>query len=298
MLGVVQRGGAGAGALPPLTPTMTLLWRSWTAVTIVTATVLAVFVVLATLQFGSIHASLVGERLIVLADRTVAPFASVVRLGLPLTGVRNAEALLERARQTDDDIRALFVFDDAGQIVHAAGTSEVRSTRSIPPDAFRARADAAGRPWFRETSLGFVASVDLPRPDGTSAGGILIVYPLAGTSTQVRAMLAELSLTAIGVLLGATVAAAGLLRWGLRRALRQHDAIESACRAFEADSWRRAAGRVAEAEDGAHTVGGKAGASPAAEATRIAELRAALGAAEARYQDVGRQIAAAGDAAR
>src|SRR3546814_5264728 len=38
---------------------------------------------------------------------------------LPLSTVRNADALLERARQTDGAILAIHVFDAAGRIVHS-----------------------------------------------------------------------------------------------------------------------------------------------------------------------------------
>ena len=90
---------------------MALFWRVWAAVMLVNFAVLSGFVALATLQFGSINSALVGERLGVLAGRTVAPFEAAVRIGLPLSSVRNANALLERARQTDDSIVAILVFD-------------------------------------------------------------------------------------------------------------------------------------------------------------------------------------------
>jgi len=264
--------GAPWRLLNPMTP----LWRGWAAVTVVMLAVLAVFVGLATLQFSSIHARLVGERLVVLAERTVAPFAAAVRLGLPLSSVRNAAALLERARQTDDDISALVVFDAAGRIVHTAGAP---AGSEIDAEALRARTEAAGRPWFRETARGFVASVDIAGKDGAQAGGILVVYPTEGTGTQVRAMVAELSLSAIGVWLAASALAAGLLRMGLRRQLRHHERLDAACRRFESDTWRQAAGR--RPDD--------------AGATDDAGLHAALRRAEARYQAAGRQIAAAGE---
>ena len=51
---------------------MALFWRLWAAVALVNIAVLAVFVALATLQFGKIHGELLGERLTVLADRSAA----------------------------------------------------------------------------------------------------------------------------------------------------------------------------------------------------------------------------------
>src|SRR3546814_9884983 len=64
---------------------MALFWRIWAAVTLVNLAVLTIFVGLATLQFGNINSYLVGERLVVLADLTAAPFAAAAKIGLPLS---------------------------------------------------------------------------------------------------------------------------------------------------------------------------------------------------------------------
>ena len=72
---------------------MALFWRVWAVVSLVNLFVMAVLVGLAALQFTSIHSILVGERLAVLASRTVAPFVASAKLGLPLSSVRNAPAI-------------------------------------------------------------------------------------------------------------------------------------------------------------------------------------------------------------
>lgn len=77
---------------------MALFWRIWSAVILVNLAVLTLFVGLAILRFDSINSGLVGERLAVLAGRTAAPFQAAAKIGLPLSTVRNADALLERAR--------------------------------------------------------------------------------------------------------------------------------------------------------------------------------------------------------
>jgi len=226
-----------------------LYWRIWAAVTLVTLVVLSVFVGLATIRFASINAGLVGERLLVLADRTVAPFASAVRLGLPLSAVRNATALLERARQTDDAILAIHVFEASGRIVHSTSP---QPPFAIPPEASQARSAGRGDAWFRETGESFLGSVDIAGRDGASAGGILIVYPRGDGLTRTRAMLANLSLAAIAVLVAVAVLAALLLRWGLAGQIRRFAAIDGEVRAFEQGAWRSAAeGRPPPAPDDA-----------------------------------------------
>ncbi len=255
---------------------MALFWRIWAAVTLVNFAVLAIFVTLATLQFGNINSGLVGERLLVLAERTAAPFKAAAKIGLPLSSVRNADALLERARQTDDAIQAVHVFDAGGQIVQSTAAAP---PFSIPAEAFHARASAEGAPWHRETAEGFLSSIDILAPDGTPAGGILIVYPGGGSLTRILAMGAELALAALTVLLISSGLSALLLRLGLRRPIRQFREIDEAIVGFERAAWRSAAGQPAADE-------------AAAETAQASELRGLLQAAEARYRAVGRALAA------
>ena len=219
---------------------MALFWRIWLAVSLVNLLVLSVFLGLAALQFASINSTLVGERLVVLATRTVAPFAASVRLGLPLSSVRNAPTLLERARQTDEDIVALHVFDAAGNIVHSTASPP---PAAIPPEANAARQSARGAPWHRESPDGFIAGVDVAVADGSSAGGILIVYPGRGNATQVRSMITELLEGAFWALLAASFLGTLILRFSLRDAVRHFSAIDTAYNDFEYSAWRRGAGR-------------------------------------------------------
>jgi len=223
---------------------MALFFRIWTAVVAVALCVLALFVGLATLQFGSINASLVGERLQVLAERTASPFAAAVRIGLPLSMVRNAPGLLERARQTDDVIEAIHVYDQRGRIVF--------STLKHGPEALAAligsdTRSAAERLWFREGNGHFFSGAAIRTPNGTPAGGVVIVYPDTAAGTQVRAMLAELSMAALGVLLLVAAVGAVLLRAGLAQPIRRFEEVDRAVEAFERDAWRSAAGGDGEA---------------------------------------------------
>jgi hypothetical protein len=254
---------------------MALFWRIWTAVILVNLAVLTLFVGLATLQFDSINSGLVGERLAVLAGRTAAPFQAAAKIGLPLSAVRNADALLERARQTDDAILAIHVFDRAGRIVHSTVTP---APTEIAPEALAAREAAGGASWHRETADGFLSSIDIPARGGTTAGGILIVYPGGGNVTQVRAMGAELGLDAIAVVLVVAALSALSLRLGLSRQIRTFEVIEGAIADFERGSWRSAAA-------------GSAAPIPADDGT--GELRHLLDAAETRYRATGQALTAA-----
>lgn len=264
---------------------MALFWRIWAAVALVNLAVLSIFVALATLQYGRIESALVGERLLVMADRTATPFASTAGLGLPLATVRNAPAVLERARQGDENIVAIHVFDAAGRIVHS---TVPEPPAAIPDEAVTARASGGGAPWYREAAPGFLGGVEIFARDGTSAGGVLIVYPRRDSVMRIWAMAAGLALAAIAVLLASGLIAALALRIGLARQIALFRALDDAVAAFEWRSWRSAT------EGGTEPVA--AGAAPTEDPG--ASLHALLVEAEARYRDTGRALARVGTEGR
>lgn len=248
--------------------------RIWMAVTLVSLAALGLFVGLALLQFGNVNSSLVGGRLVVLANSTAAPFAAAARIGLPLSAVRNAAALLERARQTDDAILAIHVFDDNGRVIHS---TDVPAPVAIPIEAVQARAAAGGSSWYRETAAGFLGSIDIASPGGATVGGVLISYPGGGNLIRIRAMAAELALAAIAVLMATAALSAIVLRVGLSREIRLFETIDAAVIGFERGAWRSAAGRNPGMPSSADASG----------------LRSQLEDAEARYRTEGQALAAA-----
>lgn len=254
---------------------MALYWRIWAAVTLVNLAVLTIFVGLATLQFINISSRLVNERLAVLAERTASPFNAAARIGLPLANVRNANALLERARQTDHMIRAIHVYDAAQRIVHS---TETPAPDVIPPAAAVARAASQGDRWHVESADAFLNILDITGRGGTTAGGILIVYPASGNLTQVRAMGAELALAAIAMLLVTAAISSVILRIGLDGPVRIFEAIDREIAGFERGAWRRAAASPA-------TPSGDSGSG---------EFRQLLDAAEERYRAAGQAAAECG----
>jgi hypothetical protein len=249
---------------------MALFWRIWVAVTFVNLVVLTIFVGLATLQFGNINSDLVGERLTVLAERTAAPFKAAAKIGLPLSTVRNAEALLERARQTDSAILAIHVFNNEGRIVQS--TAKPPPAR-IPTKALAARAVARGAPWHIESDEIFLNSIDIIARDKITVGGVLIVYPRSSSITQIRAMGADLAFITIVILFASAVFSLFLLRLSISKQIRLYESIDSAVTNFERGAWRNAAGRPSLIVE--------------SDADELSHL---LKAAEISYQAVGREL--------
>ena len=219
---------------------MALFWRIWLAVSFVNLLVLTIFVGLATLQFGNINSDLVGERLAVLAERTAGPFNAAAKIKLPLSTVRNAEALLERTRQTDGAILAIHVFDIKGRIVQS---TDKQPPAEIPAKVLAARDAAAGSSWHIESDETFLSSIDIVDRDKMVVGGVLIVYPKSSSNTRIRAMGAELVFATLLILFVGAVLSLFLLRLSISKQIRLYDSIDNAIMSFEQGAWRSAAGR-------------------------------------------------------
>lgn len=195
-------------------------------------------------------------------------------------------AVLERARQTDEAIIAIHVFDAEGRIVHSTTAG---APGRIPASAAAALATAHGRPWYRETSDGFLSGIGIQSASGTPMGGVLIIYPRRASLTNLRAMGAELAVAAVAVLVVSSALGAVLLRVGLAPHLAVFRAVDQSVAAFERRSWRQAFVTGAERGEFAEAAEAAAG----REAPGDDGLAALLADAERRYLDARRTLAGA-----
>ncbi|MDW7747812.1 hypothetical protein [Halomonas sp.] len=251
---------------------MTLFWRAWATIMLVNLVVLALFVGLATLRYAGIDGGLTGERLGVLAQRTAEPFAIAAGLGLALGQVRNAPAVLERSRQTDERIDAIHVFEPDGRVVHS---TRPEAPARISQELVRRHRSSAGTPWFLESSDRFISGVSIDGGADSTAGGVLLVYQRRHSQTRVLAMSAELSMLALLVWLTAAVVGWFPLRLALAREVDDCRRLEQTIDAFERRGWRP--GGVAFAQENDRQ-------------PREGELAGLLDAAERRYHDACRSL--------
>jgi hypothetical protein len=213
-----------------------LIGRVLATIALVNIFVLAVFVGLATLQYDSILSGLIRERLVVLADTVRAPFQAVADLGVSIETVRNADAVLERARISDASILAIHVISPEGEIVHTTSSLVQEHAQADILDA--ARTAGATATWHLETSDSFLVGANILGANGAEAGSAVIEYSKHGANIQVQAMEARLVLLA-GIVLAVTLLG-GLfvLRFVLSEHLRIFDGILSSFDRFERIFWR------------------------------------------------------------
>lgn len=211
-----------------------MLRRIFPAIYSVVVASLLAFIALAVLQFNQINSELEREKVGILVSRVAAPFEAAATIGLPLSSVRNASVLLERARQLDTAIEGVFLFGADGELLKSAASPSIDSTTL---GASLRNPAGAVRTWSGDTSHGYYAGVRLLKPDDDLFGGIAISYSGRKGASQSWAIVGKLLLS--GLIFA--IVAAPLIWLTLRRSLSgvvsSYDEIDSELRQVECSSW-------------------------------------------------------------
>ncbi|MCR8723482.1 hypothetical protein [Frigidibacter sp. ROC022] len=193
--------------------------------------VLIAFVVLTVLQFGRIRTELEQERLRVVVGRASEPLASAAALGLDLGSVRNVGAVLERARQADDAIIALYILDpDGGIVAKTAGSKRT----SVSPETLQRLAGPTSDGSYKEDG-DYRYLVTFRRSTGDLAGALLMEYSGASAIASVWAMAGRLATAALVF----CIISSGLSAWAVRNVLRRESRVERNFLAADAVARRR-----------------------------------------------------------
>lgn len=196
---------------------MSILWRSWLTFTAIIATVLIVLAVLSCLQHNALYSQLIRQRLAVVAQTTADSFQPVVNLGLPISMVRNARQVLERARETDARITAIHAFNPTGVIVH---TTHPEHPDKVPAKVKLAQSLADGIQWSVETATELFSGISILDAADATVANVVVVYPKEEFEARTDAVVKNIATITIGLLLIFSAAAYLLLRLRLAGAIR------------------------------------------------------------------------------
>ncbi|MFA9418754.1 MAG: MFS transporter [Gammaproteobacteria bacterium] len=209
---------------------MSILWRSWITFTAIIATVLIALAVLSSLQHNALYSDLIRQRLAVVAQTSANSFQSVVKLGLPISMVRNAGEVLARAQQSDPQITAIHAFNPSGIIVK---TTDPNNPDKVPDEVRQAQSLAEDGEWSVESDTQIFSGVSINNATGATVASIVVVYPKQEFDTRTTAVVKHIAITTIGLLIIFATAAWLLLRLrlaGAIHALSRLDSLLSAIR--------------------------------------------------------------------
>jgi MFS family permease len=203
---------------------MSILWRSWITFTAIIATVLITLAALSAFQHNALYSDLIRQRLSVIAQTSADSFQSVVKLGLPISMVRNASEILARAQQSDPQISAIHAFNPSGIIVK---TTDPAQPGNVPREVVRAQSLAESGEWSIESDTNLFSGVNISSAQGTTVASIVVVYPKREFDRHSMAVVKDIATTTLGLLAIFSAAAWLLLRLRLSGAVRALSRLES-----------------------------------------------------------------------
>ena len=203
---------------------MSILWRSWITFTAIIATVLITLAILSAFQHNALYSDLIRQRLSVVAQTSADSFQSVIKLGLPISTVRNASEILARAQQTDPQINAIHAFNPSGIIVK---TTDPAQPRNVPQEVVQAQSLSDSGEWSVESDTELFSGVNISNAQGATVASIVVVYPKRKFETHSSAVVENIATTTLGLLVIFSAAAWFLLRLRLGGAFRALSRLES-----------------------------------------------------------------------
>src|SRR3990170_2474140 len=126
-----------------------MLLRSWVAFSVVIAIVQAVLGLLSVLQHNAVLSELLRQRISVIAQTTAASFKPIIDLGLPISMIRNGDAIVARALETDPEVRAVHALNPSGIIVY---TTDAARPEAVPREVLQAMQLAREIKWSTEAA--------------------------------------------------------------------------------------------------------------------------------------------------
>jgi len=212
---------------------MSMVWRNWIAFVAVLATVLSILGTLSVLQYDAILTRLIQERMAVIAETTASSFRSVINLGLPISTVRNANEILERAKNIDPAISSIQVFHQSGIVVHdtVAGDSA-----PVTKDILLVQSLSSDDRWTTENTEKLFVGLTLRDLAGVPIGGILVAASNQDLKATSRSMMIQITFAAVAVFLVFSAFALLFLRLRLNGVIRGLERLEQLSETFSDDN--------------------------------------------------------------
>lgn len=160
-------------------------FRGWLTFSIVIAVAQGVLALLAILQYNAIFSDLLRQRISVIAQTTANSFKPIVNLGLPMSMMRNGDAIVARALEMDLEIRAVHAFNPSGIIIY---TTLKPRPQSVPREVLRTMQLSDEIKWSVETDENLFSGFDVVGRDGVASGAVMVSYPKDRLETASRAV--------------------------------------------------------------------------------------------------------------
>ncbi|WP_135507035.1 MFS transporter [Roseovarius aestuariivivens] len=181
--------------------------KSWIVTTFVIAITQGLLSLLLILQHDAIYSELLRQRVAVIAQTTAETFRPILDLGLPISMLRDGDAILARGIDIDPSIIALHAINPTGIVAHTTGSKP----GVVDDHVLAAMRLADGDFWGHETRELIYSGFSIRRAEGEPPSGAVIVeYPHDRLDAASR-IIARITLRSALVIIFATSALAFVL---------------------------------------------------------------------------------------
>jgi MFS family permease len=171
-----------------------MLFRSWIAFSVVIALLQAVLGLLSVLQHNAVLSDLLRQRISVIAQTTASSFKPIVDLGLPISMIRNGDAIVARALETDAEVKAVHALNPSGIIVY---TTDASRPQSVPHQVLEAMQLSKDIAWSTETAGEIYSGFNVVGRDGSTTGAVVVAYPTDRLEAASQAIVSKVARTAL-----------------------------------------------------------------------------------------------------
>lgn len=145
--------------------------------------VMGLLFMMSVFKFESSLTHLIHSRLTVTGESIADSLESAVDLGLSLSELGTAEALITRASRSDPEIKSVDIFGPLGRVYFSTNPDHIGT--STAESVLRLQTRAQERTWLVEETTSFLSGVTLTDSIGRTIGGVLFTYSKSGFNAKV-----------------------------------------------------------------------------------------------------------------
>ncbi|MEH6651234.1 MAG: hypothetical protein V7707_14500 [Motiliproteus sp.] len=167
---------------------------------IILVSVLGLLYLMNHMKFTSLMSTVVASQLEVMSTSLERSIIKGEQLGLPLSGMDNLPELMQRAKGRDDQVSAIYVINQHGQVLFATDSNSLETLHK--ESILRRALKGSEASWFLEQDTTLYSGLQLFDGAQQLMGSIVIGYDksaYAGAVAQVKLHLLEMTLMIFGV---------------------------------------------------------------------------------------------------
>lgn len=157
--------------------------------------VMSLLVIMSLFRFQTTLTQLIHSKLTVVSESISDSVEGAIDLGLSLSELSNADALIARGKESDSEIKAIDIFTPNGEILFSTEPDHIGNI--IISDILTTQSRSPERTWRIDSEAAFISGMTLTDSIGQSIGGVVLTFSKAGFNKKTSDLTESLLLSAL-----------------------------------------------------------------------------------------------------